>query len=763
MVVATKHLWHIVVLWIVGAQFVESLVGLNARGARPQARNQELLWLNAGELSVAVNQTSGLVVWANASSGWSSEILAESQIGSARAKVLKISTTQLERNTIRVFRQLRVVGETSNGSCCATYHVFANDTFSLSGPRSVRWHSSFRSDAAQFWRTQISIRVSLLTPELVASSKWWISRAAAWWPGITESEFDVLRMLNATETRRLALGGRSYSQELSPPENLQSAPIPLSLHGVVPSKGGLGFVLSPNQTILNAVSNASAAGVVWERHFDRLGQGAGAVNTAAHIVFSEASDWRGVLGFTRSAFPEEFGAKATTKTLDAIGLGAYSCANVADMNQTRLDEFGGELVVWDAHFYWPFQGYSWPPAPAWRSNFGTGESTQCGPHFKHGEQVSNSLIRAEYAAADEANLTMLTYLNLNMWGKDMNQHWPLDPSSANSSAFMNASKVMAALFPEAALLPVKFGWQYEVILDPGFASWADFMFGQAEETKNRLGEHFRGFVIDEPHRAEFNLNPRAEDLPGVAWCGRPCSSMLLGWQQLAKRVQSVVHGNSTVDGRLLLTNFPERLDAMRYMDGIFTEANGAEADLEITTAGLLTAGGTSAIVWTVSSSLVTDAYLQKHLLFGVMPMAPIKGNDHSILPGNDEVDGLYRDYARLFRLLRRTRWFLDGSVTLRGASSSGAMVNAFEGEDRFVVVASLSTSSAATAEAAAAVEQAAGIGISVEGARFDPLSCRQLFLTKKDVVARPTQIGTTKFSFVSLVADRSLVFLVCGM
>ena len=40
--------------------------------------------------------------------------------------------------------------------------------------------------------------------------------------------------------------------------------------------------------------------------------------------------------------------------------GAYSCANVAD-GIVAADAPTSPSVVWDAHFWWPYQGMFFPP------------------------------------------------------------------------------------------------------------------------------------------------------------------------------------------------------------------------------------------------------------------------------------------------------------------------------------------------------------------------------------------------------------------
>jgi hypothetical protein len=57
-----------------------------------------------------------------------------------------------------------------------------------------------------------------------------------------------------------------------------------------------------------------------------------------------------------AAFPLYFRPSVTAGDMAGdVGLGMYTCAGPADLNLTALEKFGGN-VIWDAHFWWPYQG-----------------------------------------------------------------------------------------------------------------------------------------------------------------------------------------------------------------------------------------------------------------------------------------------------------------------------------------------------------------------------------------------------------------------
>ena len=55
------------------------------------------------------------------------------------------------------------------------------------------------------------------------------------------------------------------------------------------------------------------------------------VVSTAFLVFTPVPDWRPVASWARSAFPHVFEPVVPVATLPAVGLGAYSCADSADL------------------------------------------------------------------------------------------------------------------------------------------------------------------------------------------------------------------------------------------------------------------------------------------------------------------------------------------------------------------------------------------------------------------------------------------------
>ena len=110
-----------------------------------------------------------------------------------------------------------------------------------------------------------------------------------------------------------------------------------------------------------------------------------------------------------------------------------------------------------------------------------------------------------------------------------------------------------------------------------------------------------------------------------------------------------------------------RIDSLRYFDGIFTETNSDPRFTHaaaVAAAGLLSIGSMPAIVWTNSNDEVqTHTWHQQHLLFGVQPMSPYLGNDHSVLPLSI-TDQFYGSYVPLYALMRGSSWWLKGTISV---------------------------------------------------------------------------------------------------
>ena len=323
---------------------------------------------------------------------------------------------------------------------------------------------------------------------------------------------------------------------------------------------------------------------------------------------------------------------------------------------------------------------------------GTGEQNSCGSRttaFKHGQIVSDALIREEYLAAKKLNVTMLSYFNFNYFGQNIilssNKHSLGDDAPLTSDLWTNSSAFLMRNFPEAYLPGPIYDWQRSVEMTTTDSAWLAWLVSQAEATRTRIGDDaFRGLVVDEPRLGQFILGTDDH----LTWCGQPCSATLFAWINASKEVRRQALSASLK--HVLIANQIDtfRMDSLLHYDGVFTETNSDSRfshSAAVATTGLLTSGRMPGIVWTnLDDDVTSDIFHQQHLLYGVQPMAPYLGNDHAVQPGQ-RIYAAYEQYQVLYEWLKGSRWWLDGAIAVTntdGTSVTSSFVsNMFEAGD----------------------------------------------------------------------------------
>jgi hypothetical protein len=713
----------------------------------PACDGASILWVHsaavpAGEvpaLHIGIDVATGAVACASVGTAGNATAFAASgstwlgdDIDGAPPTVLSVSVNRTGDGGVRVLRKLAVFAAPPTGSPSAppytAYRAAVVDTFEPSAELGgITWTASVRGEPAEGapssssspWRTAV---VTQLTFGAGFAERRWVPRAGLARNGSANAEWDDVLALEpvgvASASRRLQYGERFLSAPQL--QQLEVTPLPYVLHASVTRGAGLALVHSlrdADALTYGATMTAWPNGSRWSRYYNRLGGSSGGsgansstVLFTTHLVpLAVHAGPRDVLRFAARAFPAvlEPSPAADCAGLAQLGLGMYSCAGAADLNASALAAAGGANVLWDASFWWPFQGMFLPPEGAgadveWTSNQGGGEQAQCGQRFAHGQRASLAAVRAASAAAAAANLTLLAYFNLNFFGQ--NPAFPPLPPGAlpppdPETDWLNSSVYLARHFNGSSCAPpagtcAERDWQGSVTMDAGDAAWADFLVAQAGRKGAALGAtNFRGIVIDEPHVQEFVF---ARD-DGAAWCGRPCASMLGGWLAAGARVAAAVRAGAR-DGGIVLVNQIHvlRPELLRVGDGVFTEAHPAQADSPryVNAVGLLTTR-CPGIVWTESAAEVAgdgtqtdaDAYFHHRLYMGVLPMAPALGNDHAIGPADAGIAAVartYADHGHMLRELRGARWLLRHdalrvAAAADGTASTAALLgNAFE-------------------------------------------------------------------------------------
>ena len=323
-----------------------------------------------------------------------------------------------------------------------------------------------------------------------------------------------------------------------------------------------------------------------------------------------------------------------------------------------------------------------PPTASWPSNLGDGEEGACG-RWKHGQLVSYADIGAEYAAAQAAGVQTLAYFNLNEYGQNF-ACAPLPPQvPAPPNDYRNSTQFLANHFPRAPLPGcVNTGWQNGVVLDSTDPDFAAFLVSQVQLKLDVFGGALQGLAFDRfDHVSQWRrgLPPAIDD--GLAWCGEPCYPLLTGFVKLLGRIGSLLWRSAPPAGpRLSTANYvgSQRVDTLQYSDGVFSEDYRSHLGL-LYAAGLSTTGKPPCMIWTYDADEVLqyapnpDAYFAQHVAVKAFPFAPVLGNDHSILPGDAALQGLYHAWEPLFTALRGGCWWLaDRPVVAAWANASSA-------------------------------------------------------------------------------------------
>ena len=324
------------------------------------SKNLEQLTLTSGNLTLGFSGATGQLQSATASNGWFADLTNST---TSMGKILRTLSTKAQRcnnNSICVQRDVTALTESSNSTSLVARNITLIDEYhpvhSLDNDVSVfRWTSSVVSSSVLSWRSQWT-----RTLKILERRQWWLSSSGP--VDTMVPRFDALqtRASHARNTN-CSYGGTSFwhnDPNLAPAE---VCPFPVSVHGQE-SLGGLGHVLAINASIISAhATSVDAGGITWTRLYDRMGGRARKSTTpqqfVSYLIFS-ARDWRSIMRWTRNTFNGYFDPVATLAATDYSqlgGMGAYSCANVAD-GIIAADATISPTVIWDAHFWWPYQG-----------------------------------------------------------------------------------------------------------------------------------------------------------------------------------------------------------------------------------------------------------------------------------------------------------------------------------------------------------------------------------------------------------------------
>ena len=680
--------------------------------AAPAASPPTWAWVHTPSISAAIDSSSGLLAHVNTSAGFASDTAALSFLGEGAGQPAQIGAANVSAcgGNVCVVRLLSVLGQKPDGSCCNNYTVTARDTFAPASG-SIAWtFSVLESASGASWRTSIVTSVAFAAAASnVSDALVFAPRAAALNGGFV----DTTRMLAGADPAlplKLQLG-RGFIYE-SFASDYAVAPMLASVTTSLSRGCGVALFHDPRDALVAATAEVGASATSFSRIYNRLGAGAEPAETAftVHIISIPARDWRPAFSWARTAFPRFFlpyslvappaaarrgisRLRSESPSVDflSVGLGLYTCADASELDSPFLRSVGSSHI-WDAHFFWPYQGMFLPPNATWTSNLGDGEELDCGSAWAHGSRVDRARIEQSYVAAEQSGLTTLSYFNLFHFGQDVR----LEPSPQppTPASWTNSSLYIAEHFSDAVLPGPVFDWQNSIVLDPTAPDRAAFLSEQIADKIASFGPHLSGIVIDEiePTKA-YNMQAWGSGGEGwgTAWCGQPCRFLLFGWRAAAQAAADALHADNdqpASGGRVELVNFvgAERIDVLESSDGVLTEdyVSGGHHQL-VSATGISTTGKTAATIWTYSWSELTgaaggpDAFMQEHMFFKAFPMAPAFGADHSIGNGTDDAGAagrqLFLDYGALNSALVGGCWHLAADAI--SVAEQGVAANAF--------------------------------------------------------------------------------------
>jgi hypothetical protein len=424
--------------------------------------------------------------------------------------------------------------------------------------------------------------------------------------------------------------------------------------------------------------------VDFARLLRRLSAAAGPAVYTAHLR-AHANDWRPALELLLHAFPA-FVLPHAANASDFDGLGGYSWQ--APVNASYAASVGFKTLWELSGTFMPYDGLFAPYADEWEN---LGPINAGLPQYN----VTYARIADFDAQVQAAGLNSLTYFDVGNWGVsiDTSRSWPnttcgLRPSGApapcptpeGSNAFLQ-HYLGAALLDDGwsvaggAFQGAKSDWVGTTDMDPSEPFFEELLVEQLQRRMSAaLVPSAQGIAIDRFDYSAYYSYKRDDGLSWIPQAGGgawgPAQSLLSSHIHAYARLAGVLRAASPTKVMLGNCNTLCRIDLAGAFDGGFSEGAALNA---VAWLGLRR----PTILWTYSldgqSAAALDAYFQQHALMRVFPMAPMPGNDHSIVPGSALVQRAYEDYAPAFAALRGCEWVLD-AVRPVTASSGAANV-----------------------------------------------------------------------------------------
>eukprot|EP01065_Artemidia_motanka_P042405 TRINITY_DN568_c0_g1_i6.p1 TRINITY_DN568_c0_g1~~TRINITY_DN568_c0_g1_i6.p1 ORF type:complete len:582 (+),score=175.74 TRINITY_DN568_c0_g1_i6:80-1747(+) len=449
------------------------------------------------------------------------------------------------------------------------------------------------------------------------------------------------------------------------------------------------------------------------RLYSRLGGGTAPAAFGVDVTGHEGC-WRPAVAWMQQRYPAFFNANESVDTAALEGTASYADQRgPADLTPelAALYRRMAYNLNWDSTARFPWNG-EWIPTAAdgfnstWLTCF-----THEPPDGHAGEgcaNVSYSDVAAWYQHQRSNGFSTCVYGNLFEFGWNVKAAWPTTgadcnatPTNSSVTLLCHTRRLLVERYGSALLHSARDsglvcgGLDGSCIMDPDPSlPYLPHLVDMARTSMRKTPS--AGVCIDRQDWVGL-VNPGADD--GVTWFPTvphkqfaAVRAMITSWKAAMAAFAEPWHGGGKA---VIMNDHSNRLDMMRYVDGIFAEM----ADID--GAGMAHAVGTAlattrlpAFAWNhpkaADPSLTArlETALQSLLFLGVYPMAPVRNNDHGIggdCAGSCPYDSLYTDFGPLFGALKGKRWLLTAHA-VRLSVAEAAVANAFETAAGWAVV-----------------------------------------------------------------------------
>lgn len=518
---------------------------------------------------------------------------------------------------------------------------------------SIRWEVEIHSDNAP-WSTAID--TSLNYPATQQTRFWtaWSDperQANGWRDPLVMKPFT-----NADWTYSISSGYSAQQQG-------NFICMPLLTFAEPAADTGISLVLSPEDLILAMQLQTTTEGAMkFSRSCLRLGGGK-TVRLAMDLTAHEA-DWSGGLRWIVARYPQFFNPP-NPHADEMAGCAAYS----GDEDPIDVAKFKRMAfrVNWKLSDDFPYMGMFIPPV----KNADERWQRSCDEKAPADKPATISCRQMnDYAHYMRTNgFYVLNYFNVTEFGKNMS---PIKKpmSLPGDLDLWKDPQDFLRTFPSDAIYRPGAATCYKAsVVDVGDLKYQKFILTQAAR-HNRFIPDSAGICID---RLDWlgHFNRKAND--GVSWVdGKPARALFVSWQRLMKKLGPLMHRDDKV---IFVNPINERLDGMRYVDGVYNEMGVAGPSLN---ASALLCLRKPALEWTVGATVRTpdpDGFMQRHLYLGAYPTAPYPWNNHCLKP-EEHCDQVYLDYGPLLDAMRGKKWVLAPHCV--ETKTPGVRVNLFE-------------------------------------------------------------------------------------